>query len=314
MNKLTNEIVIQKAKALGFDLVGFAKAEELKEEVLRLEEWLDKGYNAKMAYMQRNLDKRLQVSEILPEAKSVISLALNYNTDEKYSNNEGTAKISRYAFGKDYHIILWNKLDKLIEELKSIDPDFLAKSYVDTGPVMDKAWAVRSGLGWMGKHSNVISKQFGSWVFLSTVITNYEFRYNSPIEDFCGTCRRCIDACPTDAIVADKVIDANRCISFLTIENKEEIPDEFTGRLDNWIFGCDVCQDVCPWNNKFSLVTGETGFFPVNNSNKEIGIEEVLKMDNIEFKQRFKDSPVSRTKLKGLKRNASFLKSDNKDS
>ncbi|MDP4191279.1 MAG: tRNA epoxyqueuosine(34) reductase QueG [Bacteroidota bacterium] len=306
--KLSNELVTQKALALGFDLIGFAKSEELKEEVERLENWLRERYNGTMSYMERNLEKRLNVKEILPEAKSVISLALNYYTDEAYSNKAGSGKVSRYAFGTDYHYILWDKLEKLITELKEIDPNFSAKSYVDTGPVMDKAWAIHSGLGWMGKHSNIITKEFGSWIFLSTIITNYEFsNYGNVLGDFCGTCTRCIDACPTSAITESYIVNANKCISFLTIENKEEIPNELSGSFENWLFGCDICQDVCPWNKKFSKRTNEPGFF-VKNSNKEINLYEIMEMDNIEFKMRFKDSPIMRAKLKGLKRNASFLR------
>ncbi|MBU2493912.1 MAG: tRNA epoxyqueuosine(34) reductase QueG [Bacteroidetes bacterium] len=303
--KLTNQHVIESARDLEFELIGFSKAETLEKESQRLEEWLKRNYQAGMTYMQRNLEKRKDVKNILPEAKSVISLGLNYYTNKKYENSKGTGKVSRYAWGKDYHLIIWEKLDKLVALLKNIDPNFEAKTYVDTGPVMDKAWAVKSGMGWMGKHTNVINKEHGSWFFIATVITNYEFEYNEPIADFCGTCTACIDACPTNAIVDEYVVDANRCISYLTIENKGEISKEFSGKFDNWIFGCDICQDVCPWNSKFSKQTNEKEFF--SNGNKELRFDEIDKLTDQQFKQRFAESPILRTKLKGLKRNADFI-------
>ena len=253
--KITNDIIVQKAKSNGFDLVGFAKADELKEEINHLEEWLVKGYQAEMSYMGNNVDKRKDASKILHNAKSVISLGLNYYHDLKFSGKPGTGKVSRYAWGKDYHLIIWEKLSRLESELKEIDHNFESRSYVDTGPVMDKVWAVKSGLGWMGKHTNLINKEFGSWFFIATIIANFEFDYPIPIQDFCGTCTACIDACPTDAIVNPYILDSNKCISFLTIENKNQISKEFKGKFDNWIFGCDICQDVCPWNMKFSQET-----------------------------------------------------------
>ena len=304
--KLTNEIVIEKAKSLGFNLVGFAKAEILGEETIFLEKWLKSGYQAGMKYMERNVDKRKNISNILPDVKSVISLGTNYYTDENYSDDDECGKVSRYAWGKDYHLIIWEKLDKLETELKKIDPNYECKFYVDTGPVMDKVWANRAGLGWLAKNSNIINKDFGSWIFLSTIITNYEFEYNEPIEDWCGTCTACIDACPTQAIVEPYVIDSNKCISYLTIENKDDIPESFSGKFDKWLFGCDICQDVCPWNIKFSQVTSEKDFYPVN-GNKEIRLDKITKMEQNEFKNRFEISPIKRTKLKGLKRNALHL-------
>ncbi|MFO7445508.1 MAG: tRNA epoxyqueuosine(34) reductase QueG [Ignavibacteriaceae bacterium] len=306
---LSNEIVTDIAKELGFDLVGFAAAGTLEKEGDLLEKWLSLGYHADMKYMERNLDKRKDVKVILPSAQSVISLALIYHTPEKHSNETANGKISRYAWGKDYHLIIWEKLDKLIEELKKLEPAFEAKSYVDTGPVMDKAWAVRSGIGWMGKHTNVINRETGSWFFIANVICNYKFSYALPSEDFCGSCTACIEACPTGAIVSEYVLDANKCISYLTIENKEEIPSEFKGKFENWIYGCDICQDVCPWNNKFSKITSENDFYP-QNGNKEISVAGVLTMDQEEFSRKFQKSAVKRTKLKGLRRNAAFILED----
>lgn len=304
--KITNDIVIQKAKEIGFDLIGFAKADELREEIINLEKWLSKGFQAEMAYMEKNVLKRKDVNAISPGAKSVISLAVNYYTNKDYSGKEGLGKISRYAWGVDYHLIIWDMLSLLETELKKIDSAFESKSYVDTGPVMDKAWAVKSGIGWQGKHTNVINKDFGSWIFLATIITSYEFEYSNPIPDFCGTCTACIEACPTKAIVDEYVVDANKCISYLTIENKNEIPLEFKGQFENWIFGCDICQDVCPWNVKFSEPTKIKEFYPAN-GNTEIDLNEVMNMSGEEFKNRFERSPVKRTKLNGLKRNAEFL-------
>ena len=304
MSKLTNQIVIEKAKQIGFDLVGFSKADLLQDETEKLQQWLDKGYQATMNYMGKNFSKRKDVKEILPNAKSVISLALNYYTPDNYSNEKNVGKVSRYACGKDYHLIIWQKLDELETELKQLEPELVTISYVDTGPVMDKVWAVKSGLGWMGKHTNVINPNIGSWFFIANIITNYEFDYSEMIVDHCGTCTACLDACPTNAIIQEYVVDANKCISFQTIENKNEIPDELKGRFDNWIFGCDICQDVCPWNNKFSLSTQLKDFYPTN---KEFSIDEIIEMDESSFKTRFAESPIKRTKLKGLKRNAKFL-------
>jgi epoxyqueuosine reductase len=308
--KLTNEIVIQKAKAIGFDLVGFAKAELLEVETEKLNEWLKNGYQAGMEYMERNFEKRKDVKNILSGAKSVISLGLNYNTEEKYSDDEitksnQTGKVSRYAWGKDYHLVIWKMLNELESSLKEIDPEFESLSYVDTGPVMDKAWAVRAGIGWLGKHTNVINRELGSWIFLANIICNYEFKYSSPIPDYCGSCTACLEACPTGAIVQEYVVDSNKCISYLTIENKNEIPEEFKGKFDNWLFGCDICQDVCPWNLKFPELTHVKDFYP---QQKEIQLNEILEMNEAEFKEKFQNSPVKRAKLNGLKRNASFLK------
>jgi epoxyqueuosine reductase len=305
LSLLTNDILIEYSKSLGFDLIGFAPAEKLFSEAEHLSEWLQKKFNAGMTYMERNYEKRLDVNEILPGARSVISLGLNYYKNNTYSNSEDHGKVSRYAWGKDYHFIMWEKLDSLLKKLKEIDPAFEAVSYADTGPVMDKAWAVRAGLGWLGKHTNVINKEMGSWFFIAAIITNYEFTYSPMVEDFCGSCTACLDACPTNALTP-YFLDANKCISYLTIENKGDIPREFNGKFDNWIFGCDICQEVCPWNKKFSVESSVDEFQPENIT---ISLEEAAKMDEQEFNLRFKESPIKRTKLKGLKRNAAFLKS-----
>ena len=302
--KLTKDIVIHTAKELGFSLVGFSAVQNLKQEIDHLNVWLDKNYNAGMKYMEENLDKKSDLSRILPSAKSVISLGLNYYVDESFENKTNNGKVSRYAWGKDYHLILWEKLAQLIIKLQEIEPKFEAKSYVDTGPVMDKVWAVKSGLGWMGKHSNIINREIGSWFFIANIINNCEFESDKEIEDFCGTCTACIDACPTNAILEDYVVDSNKCISYLTIENKNEIPKEYKGKFEGFIFGCDICQDVCPWNEKFSIQTLEYDFKPIN---KEIPLDAFENMTNSQFKKRFANSPISRARVKGMKRNAQFL-------
>ena len=303
--KLTNQIVIEKAKAIGFDLVGFARADVLENESNNLKEWLEENYQAGMDYMEKNFERRKDVKLILPNAKSVISLGLNYYTPHEHSNELNKGKVSNYAWGKDYHLIIWSMLNELEVELKKVDLSFESISYVDTGPVMDKAWAVRAGIGWLGKHTNVINREIGSWFFIANIITNYEFDYSVPIPDFCGTCTACIDACPTKAIIQEYVIDANKCISYLTIENKDEIPEEFKDKFDNWIFGCDICQDVCPWNQKFPVETKIKDFNP---QNKDLKLDDILEMNGDEFKAKFQTSPIKRAKLTGMKRNASHLK------
>jgi len=305
--KITNDTVITKAKAVGFDLVGFANAELFEDEIKKYDNWIQLNYQSGMEYMNRNREKRKDVTQLLPEAKSVISLAVNYYTPGMYSHEKSKGKVSRYAWGKDYHLVINEMLNELESFLSEADPEFKSISYVDTGPVMDKAWAVRAGIGWLGKHTNVINREIGSWFFIANIISNIEFEYSNPIPDFCGNCSACIDACPTNAIVQEYVVDANKCISYLTIENKKDIPNEFKEKFDNWIFGCDICQDVCPWNEKFSVVTSVQDFFPIN---KEISFAEVEQMDEETFRQRFKNSPIKRAKFKGLMRNAAFLKSN----
>lgn len=304
--KLTTDIVTEKAKEIGFDLVGFAKADELAEESEQLNKWLKLGYQAGMKYMEKNIDKRKDVSLILEDAKSVISLAVNYYTNHQFSEDKNTGKVSRYAWGKDYHLIIWEMLEELENELLNNDPAFKCKSYVDTGPVMDKAWAVKAGLGWLGKHTNVINREFGSWIFIANIFTNCEFDYSEPIPDYCGSCTACIEACPTDAIVSEYVVDSNKCISYLTIENKGEIDFNFTGKFDGWVFGCDICQDVCPWNIKF-LQPSKVDDFNPKDGIKEIVLSEINTMNDSEFKERFAETPILRAKLSGLKRNAEFI-------
>lgn len=306
--ELLKQKIISKAKELGFNLIGFTPYQILDNETQNLEKWLSNNYQAGMSYMERNIEKRRDLKEILENCKSVISLGLNYYVNEEFETKENSGKVSRYAWGRDYHYTIWEKLEELIKYIQTTDPNIEAKSYVDTGPVMDKVWAAKAGLGWQGKHSNIINKEIGSWFFVANIFTNYEFEdYSKPISDFCGTCAACIDACPTDAIVEDYVVDSNRCISYLTIENKNEISDKFVGKFDDWIFGCDICQDVCPWNVKFSEETQLTDFSLIRNKNIEFN--KIKDLSNKKFREYFFESPIIRAKSKGIKRNANFLKS-----
>jgi len=303
--KITNEIVLKIAKELGFDIIGFAKAKILNDEILLYQNWLKNGFQSNMDYMNKNTDKKKDVSKILPSVKSIISLGVSYYKDEDYTDKSDNAgKVSRYAWGKDYHIVLKEMLNKLESQLKEIDNKFESISYVDTGPVLDKVWAIKAGLGWMGKHTNVINKNIGSWFFIGNIFCNYEFIYSKEINDFCGSCNACIEACPTGAIIVPYIVDSNKCISYYTIENKGVIPTEFKNKFDDWAFGCDICQDVCPWNQKFSKVTDVKEF---EAKNKFIKKDEIEQMSESEFNNKFKDSPIKRSKLKGIKRNLSFI-------
>lgn len=305
MVKITNEIVLKIAKELGFDIIGFAKAKILNDEILLYQNWLKNGFQSNMDYMNKNTDKKKDVSKILPSVKSIISLGVSYYKDEDYTDKSDNAgKVSRYAWGKDYHIVLKEMLNKLESQLKEIDNKFESISYVDTGPVLDKVWAIKAGLGWMGKHTNVINKNIGSWFFIGNIFCNYEFIYSKEINDFCGSCNACIEACPTGAIIVPYIVDSNKCISYYTIENKGVIPTEFKNKFDDWAFGCDICQDVCPWNQKFSKVTDVKEF---EAKNKFIKKDEIEQMSESEFNNKFKDSPIKRSKLKGIKRNLSFI-------
>ncbi len=303
--KLNNEIIKQLAKEIGFDLIGFAKAEIINDELNLYKSWIKNGFHAGMDYMTKNIDKKKDVSKILPNVKSIISLGINYYNNETYHNiPQNSGKVSRYAWGLDYHIIVKRMLKNLESKLNQIDKDFISVSYTDTGPIMDKVWAVKAGLGWMGKHTNVINKVFGSWFFIANILCNYEFEYSKPINDFCGDCTACIDHCPTNAIVAPYVVDSNKCISYQTIENKKDIPEDFKGKFEGWAFGCDICQDVCPWNKKFSIVSDKMYFNPIN---KYLSLEEFNNMNEEEFRIKFKDSPIKRSKLNGIKRNLRYL-------
>lgn len=292
-------------ETLGFDLVGFARAERLDAEGARLEEWLDAGRNGSMEWLNRNREVLVDPREIVSGATSVIVVAKNYYTPFEHPDDSNHAKISRYAWGRDYHRVLPKRLRKLHQFIiEEIDASAANRWFVDAGPMMEKAWAVRAGLGWMGKHTNVITRSHGSWVFLGTLITTLDLEPTSPIADFCGSCQRCIDACPTEAITAPYQLDARRCISYVTIEEqpKEEIDAERGATFDNWVFGCDICQDVCPWN-KFQQPTDEPDFEP-REGRLDLTFDELLRMSDEEFEERFRGSPVMRAKAEGMRRNA----------
>ena len=300
-----SELIKAEAKNLGFAFCGIAKAEFLEEEAPRLENWLKEGFHGEMTYMENHFDKRLDPTKLVEGAKSVISLGLNYYTDQIQSDPEAP-KISQYAYGVDYHYVIKDKLKQLLEVIKNKIGDVSGRAFVDSAPVLDKAWAKKSGLGWIGKNANLITKQAGSFFFLAELIVDLELEYDLPsTKDYCGSCTRCIDACPTQAIVSPYIVNGSSCISYLTIELKNEIPSEFEEKMDNWMFGCDVCQTVCPWN-RFSVINSEPAFQPdpelLNLSKKDWQeiTEEV-------FQKLFKKSPVKRTKFSGLKRNINFL-------
>lgn len=295
--------------ASGFDAVRFANAEVLHEEMHRFTEWIDRGYQGDMAYMARNVDKRLDVRTIVPGAASVIVVAVSYFTNHEHTQDHSVGKISRYAWGSDYHDIISTKLDEAIDVLKSEHPEHAFRRYTDTGPVLEKAWAVRSGLGWQGKNSNILSRDLGSYFFLGVIITTLAIPPDSPVTDHCGTCTACLDACPTHAIVQPAVVDARRCLSYWTIETKGEgeMPPEIREHLDGWLYGCDVCQEVCPWN-RFALPTPIPEFQP-RLGETSLALDRVSTMSDEEFRERFKGSAIKRTKLKGLQRNARELSS-----
>lgn len=308
MQSLTQKIKSQ-ARELGFSKVGIARADILTEEGKHLQEWLNRRYHGTMDWMERNVEKRMDPRNIVPHAKSVISVAMNYYAGVPHTDSSEIGKISRYAWGDDYHILVTSRIQTLVDCIKQEKPDANAKAYVDTGPAMDKAWAVRAGVGWLGKHTNVITKDYGSWVFLGEIILDVELEYDEPIADFCGSCRACIDACPTHAIVEPYVLDATKCISYLTIEHKGEIPGELKPKFENWIYGCDICQDVCPWNS-FQQQTKEQAFLP-REANVAPQLKELESITKEEFNERFRKSPIKRPKREGFIRNVKTVMEQN---
>lgn len=295
------------AQKLGFLSCGISKADFLEDEAPRLEQWLSQGHNGSMYYMERNFDKRLDPRILVPGAKSIVSLLLNYHTDQKQIDPEAP-KISSYAYGVDYHSVIKNKLKKMMKIIHREIGEVNGRVFVDSAPVMDKAWAAKSGLGWVGKNTNLISKKVGSFFFIAELILDLELEYDLPVADHCGSCTACIDACPTEALIKPYQIDGSKCISYLTIELKESIPSEFQGKMDNWAFGCDVCQTVCPWN-RFSTPNGESAFKPQSDL-LSLSKKEWEEMTESVFNTIFKNSAVKRTKFNGLKRNIKFLSSE----
>lgn len=299
-----SQFIKAEAKRLGFLSCGISKAEFLEAEAPRLENWLNKNRNGEMRYMENHFDKRLDPTKLVDDSKSVISLLLNYYPEE--TQNADSFKISKYAYGTDYHFVIKDKLKTLLESIQDEIGEVSGRAFVDSAPVLDKAWAAKSGLGWIGKHSNLLTQQVGSFYFIAELIIDLDLEYDHATTDHCGTCTKCIDACPTQAITEPYVVDGSKCISYFTIELKENLPQEFKGKFDDWMFGCDVCQDVCPWN-RFSKSHSE----PLFNPHPEL--LDMTKKDWEEitqdtFQKVFQKSAVKRTKFSGLERNIKFLK------
>ena len=303
-----SQLIKQKAEKFGFQSCGISKAEFLEEEAPRLEAWLNKGYHGEMQYMENHFDKRLNPTLLVDGAKSVISLSYNYFPKVKI-DEINNFKISKYAYGEDYHEVIKDILKEMVAELQEEIGEFGFRVFVDSAPVLEKAWARKSGLGWVGKNANLITKKHGSFYFLAEIICDLDLEYDLAVTDHCGSCRACIDACPTQAIVSDRIVDGSKCISYATIELKNEIPDYFNRKMDDWMFGCDVCQDVCPWN-RFSAPTLQEKFAP-NFQKLNFRKNEWKELTQELFSEIFKKSAVKRTKFSGLMRNISFLPKEN---
>ncbi len=305
---LHTKIIKEEAYRLGFSSVGIAKADFLSEEAFGLEKWLKKGYHGQMSYLKNHFDKRLDPRLLVENAKSVISLSFNYYPEKEQVEN--TYKFARYAYGKDYHKVLKKKGKSLIRFIQDKIAEVNMRFFVDSAPIMERAWAVKSGLGWIGKNGLLLQRKAGSYFFLAELIIDLELEYdNSFRTNHCGQCTKCIDACPTQAILKNGVLDASKCISYLTIELKESIPETFKNQYEEWVFGCDICQEVCPWNS-FSLPHKEVNF-EVSNQLLSNTKNDWENLTQIEFQNIFKDSAVKRTTFKGLKRNIDFLKPEN---
>ena len=305
MNKrsLHTKKIKEKALEFGFAAVGISGATFLEKESQHLKEWLDNGYHGEMQYMENHFEKRVDPRKLVEGAKSVISVLYNYYPKEKQKKD--TYKISKYAYGKDYHYVVKEKLNHLLEFIKTEIPGVNGRAFVDSAPVMDKVWAAKSGLGWIGKNTNLISKEFGSFAFIGELIIDLELDYDSvSIKDYCGNCSKCIDACPTQALTP-YVLDARKCISYLTIEKKGDLPQEIKGKWKDWIFGCDICQDVCPWNSKTK--PNNEPQFQISDLLKNMKKEDWHNLNKQTFQKLFKNSPVERTKFEGLIRNIKFL-------
>jgi epoxyqueuosine reductase len=298
------QLIKAESKRLGFLSCGISKAGFLEEEAPRLESWLNKNQHGQMAYMENHFDKRLNPTLLVEDAKSVISLLLNYYPSEE--QNSDSYKISKYAYGQDYHFVIKEKLTELLSTIQTEIGEVSGRAFVDSAPVLDKAWAAKSGLGWIGKNSNLITQKTGSFYFIAELIVDLELEYDYATTDHCGTCTACIDACPTEAIVAPYVVDGSKCISYFTIELKDNLPQEMKGKFNDWMFGCDICQDVCPWN-RFSKPHKEPLFQP-NSEVLSFTKKDWEEITEDTFKKVFANSAVKRTKLNGLQRNIDFLK------
>ncbi|MFV8268655.1 tRNA epoxyqueuosine(34) reductase QueG [Flavobacterium sp. GT2N3] len=298
------QFIKSEAQRLGFLSCGISKAGFLEQEAPHLENWLKNNRNGQMSYMENNFDKRLNPTLLVDDAKSVVSLLLNYYPEQL--QNTDSFKISKYAYGADYHFVIKEKLKEFLFSIQSTIGEVSGRAFVDSAPVLDKAWAAKSGLGWRGKNSNLLTQKVGSFYFIAELIIDLDLDYDNPTTDHCGTCTACIDACPTEAIVAPYVVDGSKCISYFTIELKENIPQEAKGKLDDWAFGCDVCQDVCPWN-KFSKAHNESLFNP-NPTLLSMSKKDWIEITEETFKAVFKNSPLKRAKFQGIKRNIDFLK------
>lgn len=299
---LTNEIR-DEALRLGFAACGFARVKHLEGYQDKYQQWIDKGYHATMSYMERNMEKRLHPGELVEGAKTVISLLYNYYTPDQLG--QSTYKISRYAYGTDYHEVIKDKLNALDAYIRSHTEPVIQRSFVDSAPVLERAWAQESGLGWIGKNTCLISRRHGSFLFISEIITSLELSYDEPLNDYCGSCRKCIDACPTQAIVGGRLIDSNKCISFQTIENREDIPDHLAGKFSNYVFGCDICQEVCPWNTKAH--PHSEPLFHLRDELRDLAPEQWENMEEIDYQRIFRKSAIKRAKFHGIKRNVYFV-------
>ncbi len=307
MRKTTHTGLIKTISSeLGFDYCGIARAEKLDQDARRLENWLNKGMHGKMKYMENYFDMRIDPTRLLPEARSVITLLLNYYP--AIQPNQKGPKISKYAYGKDYHLVIKSKLQTLAKRMKEGVGNFSGRGFVDSAPVLERSWAQRSGLGWVGRNGNLINKNSGSFFFIATLITDLELDYDDPMaKDYCGTCRKCIEACPTEAILDDRLVDGSRCISYFTIELKDKIiPENMHGRFDDWVFGCDTCQDVCPWN-RFSKPNLEPELEPLKEI-LEFSLKDWEELKEEGFREIFSKSPLKRAGFQGIKRNLQFIR------